>query len=84
MTYIWFTLNTETSRLTPRTMKELTKIVYAIRLHATALWGVDKDDSIRFEISKIDVAIDMKGSFMKDDNSEAYDNIKSKLQNSVS
>ena len=38
-TYIWFTLNPETTRLTPRTMTELMKVVAAVKLHGEAFWG---------------------------------------------
>ena len=43
--YVWFTLNHETSRLTPRFMKELTKVVNAMKLHAGTYWGLDEEAS---------------------------------------
>ena len=45
-------------------MLELTKVVNAMKMHAGVYWGLDKEESDLFEITKIDVAVDMKGSFM--------------------
>ena len=82
-TYIWFTLNHETSRVNPRTMIELTKVVNAMKLHAGAYWCLDKEESDRFEISKVDVAVDMKGSFIPSKGNDPYNNIKELLTVSV-
>lgn len=64
VTFLWFTLNTETSRLTPRTMNELNKVLQEIRLHARTFWRCGEVKSSWFELTKIDVACDLKGAFL--------------------
>ena len=63
-TYIWVSLNPETSRLTPRTMSELKAVVQAIQWHANTFWGIDGEADQQFELSKIDIAVDLGGSFI--------------------
>ena len=63
--YIWFTLNPETARISPRTMNELSKVLGSIRLHARSHWGLDPEQCQSFELTKVDVAVDYKGAFMK-------------------
>ena len=82
-TYIWFTLSPETSRLTPRTINEFTKVVNAMKLHAGSLWGLDKEESSHFEITKIDIAVDMKGAFMTSKGNDPYNDIKHLLSQTV-
>ena len=83
-TYVWFTLNHETSRVNPRTMLELTKVVNAMKSHAGVYWGLDKEESDLFEITKVDVAVDTKGSFMPKKGGDPYNDLKELLTRSVS
>ena len=61
---VWFTLSHETSRISPRFMKELTKVVNAMKFHAATYWGLDEEASHSIKITKIDITVDMKGAFM--------------------
>ena len=60
-------------------MIELTKVLGAMRLHASAFWCLDKEESDLFEITKIDVAVDMKRAFMPRKGSDPYNDIKALL-----
>lgn len=82
-TYFWFTLNHETSRVNPRTMIELTKVLNAMKLHATSYWGLENEECDLFEITKIDVAVDLKGSFMPSKGKDPYNNLKELLSHSI-
>ena len=82
-TYVWFTLNHETSRVNPRTMLELTKAVNAMRLHAASYWNFEKEECDVFEITKIDVAVDLKGAFMPSKGQDPYNDLKELLTRSV-
>ena len=62
---MWFTINPESSRLTPRTMNEMKIVLSKVRLHATIFWSMTKEETECFELSKIDSAIDLKGGFMR-------------------
>ena len=63
-TYIWFTLNPEFSRLTPRTLYLLMLIVKTIRFHAGVFWSFEDEELNSIELTKVDVAVDMKGAFI--------------------
>lgn len=77
---IWITLNPETTRLTPRTMTEIKKVVTAVEEHADTFWCLSDDSCSHAEITKIDVAVDLQGAFVPDGKHGAYQLIKRALE----
>ena len=63
-TFVWITLNPETTKLSPRTMIHFLKTKAALQEHALSYWGCSREVASQIELSKIDAAIDMKGSFL--------------------
>ena len=57
-------------------MKEIKHILDAVQLHATAFWGIPTTEDRLFELTKIDVAIDLKGSFINQIGNNTYQSIK--------
>ena len=82
-TFIWVTLNPETSRLTPRTMTELKSIVSAMQLHAYTFWCLERENGRVFELSKIDIAIDLEGSFITHQDLKSYNSVKKILTDQI-
>ena len=61
---MWVTLKPETTQLTPRILSEMMHLLAAVRAHADVFWQYDEDELYAIDFTKIDVAVDMKGSFM--------------------
>lgn len=74
-TFLWITLSPESSLIDIRTMTQLVNVLKAIQAQARLFWGCD-DESIRgIYISKIDNAVDFKGSFIPDSQNTPYQEI---------
>ena len=61
---LWVTINPETSRVTPRTISEIKRVLEEIQWHARTFWNIDRDGNGDIELVKLDVANDLKGSFL--------------------
>ena len=70
------TLSPETTILTPRTMAQFVSTLYALKEHASSFWGCSEEVALQIELSKIDIATDMKGSFIPDQDEPCYNEIK--------
>ena len=66
-TYLWVTLSAESTTLTPRTFTEIVKVVDVIQSHSDIYWWKTTDDYQTVELSKLDVALDLKGAFLPSD-----------------
>jgi hypothetical protein len=71
-TFIWVTLNPETTKLTPRTLAQVMQVVAAIKSHAEVYWLEKEAEMSAIELSKIDVAVDLTGSFLPESPDAAY------------
>ena len=58
------TLNPETAQLTPRTVTQITQIVAIVKDHAVRFWNKTNEEANEIKLSKIDVSVDLKGSFL--------------------
>ena len=45
-------------------MTQLMQVLETIREHAKVFWGLSKDDLAMIELIKVDVTVDMLGSFI--------------------
>ena len=74
-TYIWFTLTSETSKMTDKTVEQLTLVVFAIRQIARELWKFNRAQLNDICLNKIDFAIDCKGAFIPKEGTLVYNHI---------
>ena len=72
LTYLWVTLNSETSRITEFSMTRFNNIVKIVREHVRIYWTASEAGLDQVEITKLDVAVDMKGSFLPHLHQDAY------------
>ena len=74
-TYLWFTLTSETSKMTDKTVEQLTLVVFAIRQIARQLWKFNRAQLHDICLNKIDFAIDCKGAFIPKEGTLVYNHI---------
>lgn len=65
-------------------MADLMGVAAAIRLHAKAEWKYTEEDLATIELRKVDVAVDLKGSFMPQKTEIPYNIISDSLQREIS
>ena len=63
-TFLWLTMQPETNQLTPRTVTDLLKVLVAIKKHAEMTWRCSLSVANCIGISKIDLTMDLEGSFI--------------------
>ena len=63
-TFIWITLTPESAILTPRTMNQFVKTQVALKEHFGGFCKCSGSAASQIEMTKIDIANDMKGSFI--------------------
>ena len=61
---MWFTLTPESARLTPRTIQQLRNVLEVIKRRAEYSWRLDEEKVDAIALTKVDVAVDFKGSFL--------------------
>ena len=69
---MWFTLTPESAQLTPRTIQQLQNVQEATKSWAKYVWRLDEEQIDAIAISKIDCAVDFKGSFLPDSKNPPY------------
>ena len=82
-TFLWLTLYPETTNLTPRTMGQILQVESALCEHAKAFWGWSEELVGQIELTKIDSAIDLKGSFIPNNRKPVYKEIKMRLEQAM-
>ena len=80
---IWVTLTPETAILTGYTQADLSKLTKAVKEHALNNWHYNNDDLQTIKIAKMDYAQDFKGSFIPEDQAEAFKIMKEILEPEV-
>ena len=78
-TYLWITLSPETAILTSISMQQLTRIVKTIREFSSAFWAFTEEMTSLIQLTKIDVTMDLEGSFLPGYTLGNYQVIKDKL-----
>ena len=81
--YLWFTLQSSSAVLTPRTMAELERILIAVTEHAHYQWDFSLAASSQISLWKIDCAIDLSGSFLTSPTQDTQDSVKDIVLTSV-
>ena len=74
-TKMWFTLTPESAQLTPRTIQQLRNVLEATKGWAEYVWRLDDEQLDAIAISKIDCAVDFKGSFLPRSKHPPYNEI---------
>ena len=69
---MWFSLTPESAQLTPRTIQQLRNIIEAIKRYALIVWRLDEEQIDAISMTKIDCAVDFKGSFLPDSGNPPY------------
>ena len=69
--------------MTPRTMTQLTKIVEVIETHASVCWEYNDEELEEIEMTKCDVAVDLRGAFLPVDDGKAFKIIKIYLMRAI-
>ena len=72
-TFLWLTLYPETTKITPRTMAQICKTEKALCAYAKAFWGWSEEYVELIELTKIDFATDLYGSFLPTGNKPVYE-----------
>ena len=67
MGFAWITLTPESANLTPRTLKQVRDILEKAKDYAKTYWSYSEEEAAEMVPTKIDIAIDMKGSFIPTD-----------------
>lgn len=70
--YIWVTLTPETNSLTPRTLSQIMLVVKCASEHARVNLCLDVENKNKIKLSKLDVALDLQGSFIPRRGLETY------------
>ena len=65
-------------------MTRFNNIVKIVREHARIYWTASEAGLGQVEITKLDVAVDMKGSFLPHLHQEAYQHIKARFRRAIS
>ena len=71
-TIMWFSLTPESAQLTPRTILHLRNVIEAIKRYALIVWRLDEEQIDAIAMTKIDCAVDFKGSFLPHSNNPPY------------
>ena len=71
-TKMWFSLTPESAQLTPRTIQQLRNVIEAIKRWAEYVWRLDEEQLDAIAMTKIDCAVDFKGSFLPDSDNPPY------------
>ena len=79
-TSLWITLMPETAELGRRTVAQIHEAVKTVRRCAGAMWGFADQAVEQIEVTKVDVTMDYKGSFLPRDHRGAYHEIKAVLE----
>ena len=82
-TFLWLTLYPENTQLTPRTMQQIIKAKSALVEHAKTFWAFSVEVATSIELSKIDVAVDLNGSFMPNNREKMYGKIRQLLNQTM-
>jgi hypothetical protein len=78
-TKLWMTLNPECSYVDTRFLTRIRVLNRQILNHARAYWSCDDNEVESIEISKLDFAIDLEGSFLARPSNEAFSVFKDEL-----
>ena len=70
------TLTSETASLSPRLMTQLRHALEVVRVHAKAFWQYTAEHTPCISITKIDIAIDLHGSFLPSQSAAAREHMK--------
>ena len=82
-TYLWFTLYPESTILNPRTMAQICQTRSALCAYAEAVWSWTDEEKALIEHSKIDIAVDMEGSFIPTSDKPVFKKIEELLSQSI-
>ena len=69
---MWFTLTPESAQLTPRTIQQLRNVLEATKRWARYVWRLDDEQLDAITMTKIDCAVDFKGSFLPHSDTLTY------------
>ena len=78
-TYLWITLNPETTFLTPRTLQLIKSTVGKVKQYAESVWLFDRQKLTAIALWKIDVAADYYGALLTADFRGSYSYVKNVL-----
>ena len=78
-TSLWITLTPETAELSRRTVVQIHEAVKTVRRCAEDMWSFAHQAVEQIEVTKVDVTMDYKGSFLPRDHRGAYHEIKAVL-----
>lgn len=81
--YIWMTINPESAKLDGILISQLNKVLQAMRNFAESYWQMTTEETEKIFITKVDVTVDLLGSFIPRRSSDAYSVIRSELQGTI-
>ena len=84
MSYLWITFSYDSAKLTGSTLVELRKVIDAVRTHSREYWAFDYEQEFDIKAIKIDMTVDMSGSFFTNDYSDASDTLQELIGEQVS
>jgi len=78
-TVVWVTISPQTNTVNSQSMTNFNRIVSVFKRHSGTFWAYDEMTQRKITLGKIDIAIDLEGSFLPCRRKLAFDSIKDKL-----